>query len=249
MAISRRALRDRWGVTAPRLMVRTHIPWYWRMLVVVAALMVALTVAIWMYDAGRQFAGFDASMLEAEVAKLRQRVADLEDETRRLRAGATSSDSRLQIERSAGAQLARQLKAAESEIVRLREDLAFFDNLAALGAGEDKIAISRFKIEHDALPGEYRYRVLVTQGGRKEREFKGRLQFVVNMRLGGRETTVVIPDERLDDDPAYRISFRRFLRAEGLFKIDPGAAVRSVQVRIFEQGAEQPRAIESYAMT
>jgi len=243
-----RTLRRRWGIAAPRLTVRTHVAWYWRALIITAGLSIALAAAMWMYDAGRRFAGFDASALESERAQLRQRVADLEDEARRLRAGAASSESRLQIEKAATAQLARQLKTAETEIVRLREDLAFFDHLEIHSAGDEKVAISRFKVESDVLPGEYRYRVLVTQGGRKEREFNGRLQFVVNMQLRGSDSTLVIPGEQQQDNTAYRINFRRFLRAEGSFKIDPGAKVRSVQVRILEQGADQPRVTQSYTM-
>ncbi len=248
MPLSLRALRHRWGIAAPRLTVRTHVAWHWRALAVVVILSISLTLARWMYDTGRRFAGFDATALETEVATLRQRVADLEDEAEKLRASANSNESRLAIEKSAAAQLARQLKASEVEIVRLREDLAFFDNLAARGTGEDNVAVSRVKVENDALPGEYRYRVLLTQGGRKERDFNGRLQFVVSAQLRGRDVTLVIPDDTMEDAAPYRINFRRFYRAEGSFKVDPGARVRAVQVRVFEQGADQPRATESYTL-
>ena len=98
------------------------------------------------------------------------------------------------------------------------------------------------------MPGEYRYRVLVTQGGTKDREFNGRLQFVVNMQLGGREVAVVIPEEK-SEEAAYRLNFKRFFRAEGSFRVDPKATVRSVQVRVIESGATQPRATQYYVMS
>jgi hypothetical protein len=249
MPILRRTPRHRWAIAAPRLTVRAQVAWYWRALAVVGVLAIMLVVAVSMYDAGRRFAGFDARTLEAEVATLRQRVADLEDEAQRLRAGASSGESRVQIERTSAAQLGRQLKAAETEIARLREDLAFFDNLSVRDTGDDKLSVSRFKVERDALPGEYRYRVLVTQGGRKERDFKGRLQFVVNMQLRGDDVVVVIPDEKHDDGASYRLNFRRFHRAEGSFKIDPAASVQSIQVRIFEQGGDQPRITHNYTLS
>jgi hypothetical protein len=242
-----RYVRHRWGIAAPRLAVRTHVPWYWYALLVVAVLMIAITAAMWMYDAGRRFAGIDAAAYQSEIAQLRGRVAELEVEARQLRDTVTSNESRMQIEKSAAGQLARQLKAAETEIARLREDVAFFDNLA-VREGDERLAVSGFKVERDALPGEYRYRVLLTHGGRPQREFKGRLQFIVSSELRGREATVVIPEDGQEDAAPYRVSFRRFYRAEGSFKIDPNATVRSVQVRVFEQGAEQPRVTQNHAM-
>ena len=248
MRFSFRALRRRWGIAAPKLAVIPHVAWYWRLAAIVAVLTLSLVLAMWMYDAGRRIGGFDATTAEGELATLRNRVSALEDELKRLRAVNASADSRLQIEKTAQAQLVTQLKAVEAENGRLREDVSFFEGLAARGIIDDKLAVSRFKVEHDAMPGEYRYRVLVTQGGPKEREFNGRLQFVVNMQLGGRDVAVVIPEDKADE-AAYRLNFKRFFRAEGSFRVDPKATVRSVQVRVIESGATQPRATQSYTLS
>ncbi len=248
MSLRLRALRHRWGIAAPKLTVGLHVAWYWRALAIVAVSGLLLGLATWMYDAGRQFAGYDASAAQSELATLRSRAAALEEEVRGLRAVTTSSESRMQIEKSAQAQLVKQLKALEAENARLREDLAFFENLAQ-SAGEEKLAVSGFKVEADLVPGEYRYRVLVTLGGRKEREFAGRLQFVVDMQLEGRDVTLMVPPEDKPEDAAFRVRFKRFYRAEGSFRVDPKAKVRAVQVRLFDQGGAQPRATESYTLS
>jgi len=248
MPFSFRALRHRWGIAAPKLAVIPHVAWYWRALVVVAVLSVSLVLARWMYDAGRRIAGFDATAAEGELSTLRNRVESLEDELKRLRATNASADSRLQIEKTAQTQLVKQLKAVESENARLREDVSFFEGLAARGITEDKLAVSRFKVEQDAMPGEFRYRVLVTQGGPKDREFQGRLQFVVNMQLAGKDLAVVIPEDK-SEEAAYRLNFKRFFRAEGSFRVDPKATVRSVQVRVIESGATQPRATQNFVLS
>ena len=247
MPFSFRALRHRWGIAAPKLAVTPQVAWYWRALAVVAVLTVSIVLAMWMYDAGRRIGGFDATTADGEIATLRNRVTALEGELRGLRAVNASADSRLQIEKTAQTQLVKQLKAVEAENARLREDVSFFEGLAARGITEDKLAVPRFKVESDAMPGEYRYRVLVTQGG-KEREFSGRLQFVVNMQLGGKEVAVVIPEDKAEE-AAYRLNFKRFFRAEGSFRVDPKATVRSVQVRVIESGATQPRVTQSYTLS
>jgi hypothetical protein len=249
MASRLRTLRHRWGIAAPRLTVSPHVAWYWRALAILAVSTLLLILGAWMYDAGRQFAGYDSTAAENELATLRARVVTLEGELASLRGANASSESRVQIEKSAQAQLAKQLKTVQEENARLREDLAFFENLAQT-AGEDKLAVSGFKVEPDLVPGEYRYRVLVTLGGRKAREFSGRMQLVVDMQLEGRDVTLMVPPEEKSDDAAYRFRFKRFYRAEGSFHVDPKAKVRSVQVRLFEQGAgDQPRATESYTLS
>ena len=47
---------------------------------------------------------------------------------------------------------------------------------------------------------------------------------------------------------AFKLAFKRFRRVEGVFRVDPGVAVRGVQVRIFEAGAREPRATQTFRL-
>lgn len=242
----RRIRSERFGVAARRLTVRPHVAWYWRVLGLAAVLSVSFAAGMWIYDEGRRFAGFDAYQANSELETLRARVAQLEEDAAKLRAIATTSESSLKIERTVLEKLSQQVKQLEAENGRLREDLAVFDNLSAKGRGDERVTVHRFKVEHDdVVPGEYRYWLLVTHGGDRDREFQGRLQFIVSYRQEGRDGVLTLPDERTEAGGAYRIAFKRFYRAEGSFRIDPAAQVRGVQVRVFEQGAAQPRATQS----
>ena len=111
--------------------------------------------AAWMYDAGRRFAGFDRSELQNEFARLRESMSGLESEAARLRSIANASESRLKIEQTAQIQLAAQVKALEDENNRLKEDLAFFENLVPAERRGEKVSIHRFKVERDVLPGSF----------------------------------------------------------------------------------------------
>ena len=239
-------IRGRFGISAPKMMVRTHVAWYWWWLGMVAALAVSLVVAAWLYDAGRRFAGFDRSETEQELSQLRASVARLEEETRRLRSISDASESRLKIEQSAQAQLGAQVRSLEEQNTRLKEDLAFFENLTP---GVDRLSIHRFKVEADALPGEYRYRLLVLQGGRRDREFQGSMQLVVSVQENGRDATIIIPDQASAGDSAYRLRFKYFQRVEGTFRVGPRAKVLSVQARVLEHGSDQARASQSLSLS
>lgn len=239
--------RQRFGISAPRMTVNTHVAWYWRMLGLVVLLSCSLALAAWMYDAGRRFAGFDRSEAEQELSQLRESAGKLAQETAALRASVNASESQLQIERAAQTQLGRQVKTLEDENVRLKEDLAFFENLIPGEHRDNTLLINRFRVEPGALPGEFRYRLLLLQGGRRDKPFQGNLQLLVTLQQDGKGAIITLPEEGAAS--AYKISFKYFQRTEGTFRVAPGAQVKMVQVRIFETGSVQARATQSFNLS
>jgi len=210
-----------------------------------------LVVAAAVYAAiewGRMRGRAELSESARESGDLQGRVAQMESELDRLRAASSTTDSRIQVERSAQAQLAAQLKLVESENARLKEELAFYENLVPAGK-TGSLTIQNLRVEPGGAPGEYRYRMLLSAGdARGAPEFRGHVQLVVGLQHDDRMAVVTLPDARSANDPAFRLIFRRMQRVEGVFQVDPGAKLRSVQVRIIEQGVAQPRATQSLSM-
>jgi len=235
--------RQRFGISAPRMTVRTHVAWYWRVLGLVAVLSCSLVLANWMYDAGRRIAGYDRSEAEQEMSQLRQSLNKLTEESTTLRTSVNASESKLQIERAAQAQLVKQVKALEDENARLKEDLAFFENLIPGERKDNALSINRFRVEPDALPGEFHYRLLLLQGGSRAQPFQGNLQLLVTLQQEGKNAIITLPEAGAAQ--AYKINFRYFQRVEGTFRVAPGARVKTVQIRIFENGSAQVRASQS----
>jgi hypothetical protein len=247
MANLLRKIRQRFGISAPRMMVRTHVAWYWRLLGIIVVLSCSFALAAWMYDAGRRFAGFDRSEAEQELSQLHDSVSKSSQEIAGLRASVNASASRLQIERTAQTQLAKQVKVLEEENARLKEDLAFFENLIPSERRDNALSINRFKVEPDALPGEYRYRLLLLQGGKRDKPFQGSLQLLVTLQKDGKDAIITLPEDGAAQ--AYRINFKYFQRVEGTFRVAAGASVKAVQVRIFENGSGQARATQSFSLS
>jgi hypothetical protein len=159
-------LRQRFGIAAPKVSVRTHVPWYLRWLALAVMLAFSAALAVWMYDAGRRFAGFDRGMVEQELTAARSELVKLRSELERLRAASNSADSKVFIERTAQQKLAQQIKGLEQENARVREELAIFESmLSSETAGAAPLSVLRFKVEQDVLPWEIRYRVLLLSTG------------------------------------------------------------------------------------
>lgn len=243
-------LRQRFGIAAPRVSVRSEVAWYLRWIGLILVLACSAALAAWMYDAGRRFAGFDRSEVEQALAEARRDLEATRTELERVRAVANAADSRLSIERTAQQKLVQQTRALEQETARLREELAIFESmLSAEQRAANPLSINRFKVVPDVLPGEYRYRLLLllAPGSRRDRDFQGRLELVVSLTEGGRNAMMTFPESGDPSASAFRLAFRHFHRVEGIFRVDPKAKVESVQVRVYEGTSDQVRAAQSAA--
>jgi hypothetical protein len=242
--------RQRFGISAPKVAVRTHVPWYLRWMLLAVLLAFSVALAAWMYDAGRRFAGFDRGEVQEELVSMRVEAEKTRGELSKLRAIANAADAKLSIERTAQVQLAQQIRTLELENARLREDVALFENmLSAESRNVQALNIQRFKVEPVGLPGEYRFRMLLLTGNRRDRaDFQGRMELLVTVQQEGRNAIILVPDRAAADAAGYKLAFRNFSRVEGTFRVDPKAKVGTVQVRIFEAGGSQAKATQSVTL-
>lgn len=229
------------GISAPRVAVRAALPWYLRWLVLMALALVILLLARATYDFGKKFAGFDQSEADREVQRLGESNAKLQQELAQVRGELAQSERLLQMERATYGDLVKQMKSLTEENIALKEDLAFFQTLMPSGGKEGGVAVNRFLVQNDALPGEYRYRLLVSQTGQRSKDFQGNLQFVVNLLQENKKSVITLPAEDDREGKAYKLDFRFYQRVEGTFRVPPGAVVKSMQVRVFETGGKEPK--------
>jgi len=121
-----RRLRGRFGIAAPQVAIRTHVPWHWRVAGIVVGIILFLGVAVWVFDAGRRIAGFDHN----ELTALQAANATLEEEAARLRGLLAASENSLQIEQAAAKLLADKNSALVEENAKLKEELAVIERLS-----------------------------------------------------------------------------------------------------------------------
>jgi hypothetical protein len=236
-----RTLRKRFGIAARRVTVRTHVAWYWRWFGIVTVAVLAVSIGWATYDSGLMFAGFPQSEVDRAPAALRQTIVRQEQEIAGLRARVAQAESRLAIEGATHGELVGQMKSLTEQNAALKEDLAFFQTLMPAGGGESTVMINRFRVHQEPLSGEYRYRLLLVQSGQRTKDFEGSLQFVINASQNDKALMIALPREGEGDAKDYRLRFRFFQRVEGTFKVAPDAIVKSLQVRVFENGSKTPK--------
>jgi hypothetical protein len=216
--------RRRLSISAPRVAIRSHMPWPLRWVVLALAFGFSASLALWAFEFGKEIAGLERTSKE-EVAQLRSELETLRSERERAQSIANTADSLLKTERVTQDRLSQQLRQSEAEILALKADLGFFERL--LPTAGDGLAVRALQAE-PIQPGQLRYQLLVMQSGRAPAEFKGRYEFQLAGTLDGKPWTFT-------PQPAQRaLALKQYARVEGMLDHPDTAVVKSVQVRVLD---------------
>lgn len=232
--------RQRFGITAPRVAVRTHFGWHWYAGAVVLIVVTVAAIVWWLAQRD------EVVFMEGQMSTMSQRMAEMESELALLRSQAGTEQSAVRVERTTQQQLLTRLKALEQENAALKEDIALFEHLVPADGLESSVRIERLSVASASEPGRYRFRLLVGfQPSKQEREFRGRLQLSVVATQGGKEIQLELPANK-EMDSEYLLEVRHFLRKEGGFVLPAGAKIKSLEARLLQGGAVKARQLASY---
>lgn len=225
-----RRFRRHFGIAAPKVVVRTHIPWPWYG---AALLVLVLGVAITVWVIAQRG---EKAVLVGEISDLRESLASSEAELAGLRGSLGTEVSGVQLERTVRQQLQVRVKALESENAALKEEIAYFERLVPLAGGEASVRIERFHVTRDPEAGGYRYRLLLAfEASKQVREFKGALQISVTYVLEGKDALLTLPEDGKNAGEML-VELKHFLRKEGGFRLPNAARLKSVEARILQGG-------------
>jgi len=238
-----RNIKSKFGINAPRLLVRTHIPWPLRMVSIGVLVAAGLLLGQWVFETGLRLAGYEKGRAQEQLTELRAKVGQLENENTELKSEKFRIKQDNEIEQTTNKDLAKSLQSIQEEIVILREDNAFFRNLLSPDQGPGPVSIYHFKLEPNPLvSGEYRYRLLLLKTGKREQDFVGSVQFLVTGEQAGKKVVSIQPTAESADQPqAIAVKFKYYQRLEGTIQLPAGLTPKSVQVRVFEAGSAQPK--------
>jgi hypothetical protein len=134
-----RLLRRRLTVSAPRMSVRSALPWPFRWAVLAIVLGFCAAIGMWAFEFGKDIAGLDSNS-KAELAQLRIEVASLTTDLAQAKAErdaaqsvANTADTLVTAEKASHEMLLAQSKQLEMENRSLRDDLGFFEKLIPAG--------------------------------------------------------------------------------------------------------------------
>jgi hypothetical protein len=219
-------LRRRLSISAPRMIVRSHLPWPLRWVAVALVFGFSAALALWAFEFGKSIAGLDRDA-KAELAELRVEVLKLREEREGAQSIANTAQSLLIAEKVAQERLAQQIKQVESENLSLKGDLGFFERLLPASAGEG-LNVRALQAETKA-PGHLKFQVLIMQIGRNIPEFVGRYDIVLVGTLADKPWSISQPG-----GPKL-LEVKQSARLEGMVTYPEQAVVKTVQVRVTDK--------------
>lgn len=230
-------LRRRLTISAPRMKVRSAMPWPLRWASAAIVLGFCGAISLWAFELGKDLAGVDQGDRE-ELARLREDVVKLREERDRIQSILNTSGSAMTVERAVQERMVSQIRVLETENRALREDLGFFEKLMPV-SGTEAVAIRGLQAE--VLSGtQLKWQVLVIQAVKNAPEFRGKLEVSFSGTLEGKPWTMQLPGG------AQPLQFRQYRRVEGMVDLPPDAIVKNVSARIVEGAVS--RAVQNVSL-
>ena len=226
-----RRLRSSFGIGSGRMAIRSQLAWYWRWLLNVLMMALVAVAVWWLVQNSYRITGFNVDEARQQIGSLGEENTRLKRDLEASRATLIERDRQLQIEKASQTELARNVSQLQEENATLKEDLGFLRKLMSSGTTPEGIGVSDLKIEREGTSNEYRYRMLLTQGGQRKQDFKGRVQVVARVSQGTTTNTLTFPDPA-QPETAGAFDFRFYHKVEGRFRIPDGAVLKALDVRV-----------------
>ena len=240
-------MRQNFGISAPRMAVRTHLPWWGRGTIVLTLVAIIAGMWWWGFDFGQIFGGFNRKEIESRLITLEAEAKKLRTEAFDLRTRNSSLESELAMTR--GSQDAQQKQSVElsSENAQLKEELAFLQKLVSDSSKQSGLQLQRLSVERDS-DEMWHYSLLIVRGGSPKNEFEGNVVLQATLvplpgaPAGTHGMVLTLPDDQPEVKSALMLKFKYYQRVEGRFRVPPGLRVMGVTARAFESGQPGPRA-------
>ena len=233
-----RLLLRRLTVSAPRMAVRSALPWplRWAALAIVSGFCAA--IGLWAFEFGKDIAGLDrgsqeqVQQLQTQVATLRAQLDLVTDERNKAQSVANTVNTVLTTEKVAHDKLLAQNKQLEADKQRLADDLGFFERLipaTAQGASTGMLAIRSLQVDRTST-GDLKWQVLVIQAARNPVEFNGQLEVTFSGVAQGKPWTGGLPEGALP------MQIKQYGRHGGVYRPPAQVDINSISVKLFDGG-------------
>lgn len=237
-------------IDAPRMAVRSHLPWPWRAMLLGTLLAIVGGMWWWGFDFGQLFGGLNRRELETKLAALEADNARLAADAATLRGRTTQLESELAMTAGSQATLSKQALELAAENSQLKEELMFLQKLVADSNKQVGLSIARLSAERES-DDAYRFHVLVVRGGNPRDEFEGALALHATVQPAGgagHPLVVNLPDDQADQAAALKLKFKYYQRLEGTIRVPPGAQLKTLTARAYEAGQASARAARTLAV-
>lgn len=227
-----RLLLRRLTVSAPRMAVRSALPWPLRWVLIALVFGFCAAIALWAFEFGKDIAGLERGVHEqlqqskVEIQALQAEVASLREARNKAQSVANTAETVLTTEKMAQEKLVALNQQLATENQRLKDDLGFFEQLIPASGGTG-LAIRQ--LQADVLKtGELKWQVLVIQVGKNPPDFSGQLTLSFTGLRNGKPWTTNLPEGALP------LTLRQYGRLQGVFQAPADVVLKGVSASVLD---------------
>ena len=227
-----RLLHRRLTISAPRMAVRSSLPWPLRWALAAIVLGFCAAIGLWAFEFGREIAGLDhgskqdLQRLHSEIETLQAELAKANEARDKAQSIANTAETLANIGKASDEKLLSQVKQLQAENQSLRDDLGLFEKLLP-SADLDSIAIRSLQVEVEN-PLALKWQALVVQSSKNAKVFNGQLELTFNGLQNGKPWTASLPGG------PQTLSFRQYGRVQGVLEVPAQVVVKSVVAKVLE---------------
>ncbi|MEY3380255.1 MAG: hypothetical protein RL468_853 [Pseudomonadota bacterium] len=228
-----RLFHRRLTISAPRMAVRSTLPWPLRWASLAIVLGFCSAIGLWTFELGKDIAGLDNDNgqiiveLRSELRVIKRQLEDMREERDKAVSLANTSTTLLTTERATQESLTALNKKLEAENRSLRDDLGFFEKLIPTSGASGELAIRGLQADLQN-PRQLKWQVLVIQAKKNAPEFSGQLELIFSGLQSGKPWTASLPQG------AQQISFKQYGRLEGVLELPAQTVVKSMTAKVLE---------------
>ncbi len=200
--------------------------------------------------------GAESAALQLRSDRMAQSVArgEFELQLQAAQSRIEQAQGEVLIERAARAELEKNLSISQTDLGKLKDQLAFYEQLLPPGPqGSIDLRAVDITVQGHALS----YRVLLMRSGKPGERFNGRLEFIASGRENNKDATYVLsplqsglltnvpkpgsvqaqPVQSVVKDAfadLLKLDFEQFQRSQGMLALPAGFEARTVTVRVLE---------------
>ena len=214
---------------SPQLVVHEHDPLK-RGILIGLLVLVLVGLGYLIYDYGHSRADYDYDGLEEQNSVLEERISQLVIEIEKTRDELVANQSSSEIEKLAYGEVDQSLRNLQSEVLELKEEVAFYRSIVAPRESARGLRIQRFNVVQAAKG--FRYKLVLTQVIKNSRITRGNVVMHIEGVRKGKSVKLNLTSLSAKSQKQLDFRFKYFQSFEGDLTLPKDFTPSRVHVKV-----------------
>jgi hypothetical protein len=211
------------------------------MIRIVVGLILAPLVAWALFETGRYQAGYDHAAARAERRELLNELHQRERENSELRERIAMVEQSGQVDGRAYAELRGTLAGLNDEILRLREELAFYRGIVSPADAQRGLRVHGLRLEATDANGAWRFHLVLIQAMQHDRQAQGTARLTIVGTADGAPARLALAEVGDHQEAGITYDFRYFQEFGGDILLPQGFTPNRVEVELVPRSSRDGR--------